>query len=53
MLTVATSSLMACALQAAMHQVGPDTVIAIDADHSITLQNVTAPSLHASDVLFV
>ena len=39
------------AVQADMHQVGVDTVVSLDADHSITLQNVVASSLHASDFL--
>jgi Ca2+-binding RTX toxin-like protein len=37
------------AVQAASHQVGADTVIALDAQHSVTLQHVTLSSLHASD----
>jgi Ca2+-binding RTX toxin-like protein len=40
------------ALQAASHQVGANTVISIDPDHSITLQNVALTSLHAADFLF-
>jgi Ca2+-binding RTX toxin-like protein len=40
------------AVQAAMHQVGADTVITHGTD-SVTLQHVTATSLHASDFLFV
>ncbi|MGB9365778.1 MAG: Ig-like domain-containing protein [Xanthobacteraceae bacterium] len=40
------------AVQAAMTQVGVDTVITHGID-SITLQHVTATSLHASDFLFV
>src|SRR5262245_23691415 len=40
-------------LQAAMHQVGADTVISLGAGHSITLQHVSAGSLHASDFLLV
>jgi Ca2+-binding RTX toxin-like protein len=39
------------AVQAAMHQVGADTVISLGADHSITLQHVSASSLHASDFI--
>jgi len=35
-------------VQAAMQQVGNDTVITLDADNSITLQGVAADSLHAS-----
>jgi len=41
------------AVQGAMHQVGADTVISLGADHSITLQGVSASSLHASDFLLV
>lgn len=41
------------AVQAAMHQVGLDTVISLGPDHAITLQHVTASSLHASDFVFV
>ena len=41
------------AIQTAMHQVGADTVISLGADHSITLQHVTATSLHASDFVLV
>jgi Ca2+-binding RTX toxin-like protein len=37
------------AVLAASHQVGADTVIALDAQHSVTLQHVTLTSLHASD----
>jgi hypothetical protein len=40
------------AVQAATHQVGADTVITHGSD-SITLQHVTASSLHAGDFLFV
>ena len=40
------------AVQAAMHQVGADTVISLGPDHAITLQHVNASSLHASDFLF-
>jgi hypothetical protein len=40
------------AVQAAMHQVGADTVISLGTDHAITLQHVNASSLHASDFLF-
>jgi Ca2+-binding RTX toxin-like protein len=36
------------AVQSASRQVGRDTVITLDADHSITLQDVTLQSLHAS-----
>jgi len=39
-------------VQAAMHQVGTDTVISLGPDHAITLQHVNASSLHASDFLF-
>jgi hypothetical protein len=39
------------AVQAAMHQVGVDTVISLDANHTVTLTHVTAGSLHASDFL--
>jgi Ca2+-binding RTX toxin-like protein len=39
------------AVQTAMHQVGVDTVISLDADHAVTLTHVTASSLHASDFL--
>jgi hypothetical protein len=38
-------------VQAAMTQVGPDTVITHGTD-SVTLQHVTASSLHAGDFLF-
>jgi hypothetical protein len=41
------------AVQAAMTQVGADTVITLAAGHTITLQNVTASILHASDFLFM
>jgi Ca2+-binding RTX toxin-like protein len=41
------------AVQAAMTQVGADTVITLAAGHTITLQNVTASSLHANDFLFM
>ena len=37
------------AVLAASHQVGADTVIAVDAQHSVTLEHVTLSSLHASD----
>jgi VCBS repeat-containing protein len=40
------------AVQAAMDQVGADTVISLGADHIVTLQHVSASSLHASDFLF-
>jgi serralysin len=40
------------AVQAAMHQAGSDTVIGLETDHAITLLNVAANSLHASDFLF-
>jgi Ca2+-binding RTX toxin-like protein len=40
------------AVQAAMTQVGPDTVITHGSD-TLTLQHVTAMTLHASDFLFV
>jgi Ca2+-binding RTX toxin-like protein len=40
------------AVQAAMHQVGADTVISLGSGHAITLQHVNASSLHASDFLF-
>jgi Ca2+-binding RTX toxin-like protein len=40
-------------VQAAMHQVGADTVISLGANHSITLQHVTASNLHASDFLLL
>jgi Ca2+-binding RTX toxin-like protein len=40
-------------VQAAMHQVGADTVISLGAGHDITLQHVNVGSLHASDFLFV
>jgi hypothetical protein len=40
-------------VQAAMSQVGANTVISLGAGHEITLQNVTASNLHASDFLFV
>ena len=39
------------AVQAASHQVGADTVISLDADHSVTLVDVSVASLHASDFL--
>ena len=39
------------AVQAASHQVGADTVISLDADHSVTLVDVSVGSLHASDFL--
>jgi len=41
------------AVQAAMHQVGVDTVISLGVGHEITLQHVNVSSLHASDFLFV
>jgi Ca2+-binding RTX toxin-like protein len=41
------------AVQAATHQVGADTVISVDPAHSITLHDVVATSLHASDFLLV
>ena len=41
------------AVQAAMTQVGADTVITLAAGHTITLQNVTASNLHANDFLFM
>jgi hypothetical protein len=37
------------AVQAVSPQVGADTVITRDAQHSVTLQHVTLRSLHASD----
>ena len=37
----------------ASHQVGADTVITLDADNTITLQNVQLASLQANDFLFV
>jgi len=40
-------------VQAAMHQVGVDTVISLGVGHEITLQHVNVSSLHASDFLFV
>jgi len=40
-------------VQAAMTQVGADTVITLAAGHTITLQNVTASNLHANDFLFM
>jgi hypothetical protein len=39
------------AVQAASHQVGADAVISLDADHSVTLVDVSIASLHASDFL--
>jgi hypothetical protein len=36
------------AVLAASHQVGADTVIALDAQHSVTLQHAALNSLHAS-----
>jgi hypothetical protein len=39
------------AVQMAMQQVGADTVISLGTDHAITLDHVTASSLHASDFL--
>jgi predicted extracellular nuclease len=41
------------AVQAASHQVGNDTVITLDADNSIVLEDVSLQSLSASDFLFV
>jgi Ca2+-binding RTX toxin-like protein len=41
------------AVQAAMQQVGADTVITLDAANSITLLNVSTASLTSADVLFV
>jgi Ca2+-binding RTX toxin-like protein len=41
------------AVIAASQQVGADTVITLDADNSITLQNVQLASLQANDFLFV
>jgi len=41
------------AVQNAMQQVGDDTVITLDADNAITLQNVNAASLQASDFAFI
>jgi hypothetical protein len=42
------------ALQAAMHQVGSNTIISLGVDHTITLDHVTAAtSLHASDFLLI
>ena len=41
------------AVQNAMQQVGNDTVITLDADNTITLQNVNAANLHASDFGFI
>jgi VCBS repeat-containing protein len=40
------------AVQAAIHQVGADTVISLDPGHTITLQHYYAANLHASDFLF-
>jgi Ca2+-binding RTX toxin-like protein len=40
------------ALQADMTQIGPDTLIAFDAQNHITLQNVTIAQLNAGDFLF-
>jgi Ca2+-binding RTX toxin-like protein len=40
------------AVQGAMHQVGFDTVIGLDPNHTVTLQHVSMNSLHASDFLF-
>jgi len=40
------------AVQASMFQIGADVVIVYDADNSITLQNVNAANLSASDFLF-
>jgi Ca2+-binding RTX toxin-like protein len=37
------------AVVAASHQVGNDTVIALDAQHSVTLEHVSLASLHAAD----
>ncbi|AMN43158.1 beta strand repeat-containing protein [Rhodoplanes sp. Z2-YC6860] len=39
------------AVQAAMHQVGTDTVITVASDETVTLSHVTMSSLHASDFL--
>jgi hypothetical protein len=41
------------AVQLAMHQAGADTVIDLGAGHSVTLEHVSANSLHASDFLLV
>jgi Ca2+-binding RTX toxin-like protein len=41
------------AVQSKMQQVGAHTVITLDAQNAITLENVTAASLQASDFLFV
>jgi Ca2+-binding RTX toxin-like protein len=41
------------AVQAASHQDGANTVISLDADHAITLQNVTVTNLHASDFILI
>jgi Ca2+-binding RTX toxin-like protein len=41
------------AVQAAMQQVGADTVITLDAANTITLENVAAVSLTSADFLFV
>ncbi|HEY4030026.1 MAG TPA: calcium-binding protein [Caulobacteraceae bacterium] len=40
------------AVHAAMHQVGGNTVIEMDATHEITLMGVSMASLHASDFMF-
>ena len=40
-------------VQEASRQVGNDTVITIDANNSVTLQNTDLSSLHASDFVFV
>ncbi|MCA6109806.1 Ig-like domain-containing protein [Bradyrhizobium cenepequi] len=40
-------------VEMASHQVGHDTVITVDANSSIVLENVALHSLHASDFLFV
>jgi Ca2+-binding RTX toxin-like protein len=41
------------AVQAKMGQAGTDTVISYDAGNSITLENITATSLQASDFVFI
>lgn len=40
-------------VMAASHQVGADTVITLNANNTITLQNVQLTSLHANEFLFV
>ena len=41
------------AVQAAMSQVGADTVISLGAGHEITLQNINVSSLNSGDFLFI